>query len=161
MRRLLYLDTQPYLRAREVAEQNQLDVFAPTRAAARGVGKPKLSLQDYAAKLLQSKGMTIPSLLEAQKALRGAIYLTIQTHDVEGTARAWMSAVQTLLRSSPLSTMTVDNCSERAKHLVQVTQRYQAILRQQNQVDAAELLWRAVEQRPERHPILIYGGVVA
>ncbi|MBW4695682.1 MAG: PD-(D/E)XK nuclease family protein [Lyngbya sp. HA4199-MV5] len=52
---------------------------------------------------------------------------------------------------------SLEGSSERATQLLQVTQRYVDILRQQNQVDAAEVLWRAVEQQPEPQPVLIYG----
>jgi hypothetical protein len=89
--------------------------------------------------------------------LREAIHQTVHPHDIEGTARAWMPTVQALLRSSPSFNITVETCSERATQLLQVTQRYVDILRQQNQVDSAEVLWRAVEQQPNSVPVLIYG----
>ncbi|MBW4580333.1 MAG: PD-(D/E)XK nuclease family protein [Tildeniella nuda ZEHNDER 1965/U140] len=156
MSRLIYLEAQPYFRAKEVADQNQLAVTTPTKTTARALGKQKRSLQDFAMQQLP-KGTTIASPLEAQRALREAIHQTVQPHDVEGTARAWMPTVQALLRSSPSFNIALDSCTERATQLLQVTQRYVDILRQQNQFDTAEVLWRAVEQQPEPHPALIYG----
>jgi hypothetical protein len=156
MSRLIYLEAQPYFRAKEVADQNQLTVVTPTKTAARALGEKKRSLQDVAVQQLR-QGTTIASPLEAQRALREAINQTIQAHDVEGTARAWMPTVQALLRSSPLFKSTVEGCSERATQLLQVTQRYVASLRQQTLIDGNEVLWRAVEQQPEQRPVLIYG----
>lgn len=156
MSRLIYLEAQPYFRAKEVAEQNQLPVVTPTKTAARALGKQKRSLQDFAIQQLP-RGTTISSPLEAQRALREAIYQTVQPHDIEGTARAWMPTIQALLRSSRSFNIAVEVCSDRAAQLLQVTQRYVAILQQQNQVDSAEVLWRAAGQQPEPHPVLIYG----
>ncbi|MBD2075482.1 PD-(D/E)XK nuclease family protein [Phormidium sp. FACHB-592] len=156
MSRLIYLEVQPYFRAKEVADQNQLAVVTPTKTAARALGKQKRSLQDLAMHLLPRE-TTIASPLGAQRALRQAIHQTVHPHDIEGTARAWMPTVQALLRSSPSFNITLENCSERATQLLQVTQRYVDILRQQSQLDSAAALWRSVEQQLEQRPVLIYG----
>jgi hypothetical protein len=165
MKRLLYLDTQPYCRVNEVAEQTQLDVLTPTHAAARGLGFhkrtakriPTRSLQDLATQLLQLQGIEIVSPLNAQRTLREAIGQIVQPQDTEGIARAWMPTIQALLKSAPLAQINLESCSERSGQLIAVTQRYQQILRQQNWVDPGEVLWRALELEPPPIPVLIYG----
>ncbi|MGG6297907.1 PD-(D/E)XK nuclease family protein [Leptolyngbya sp. AN02str] len=165
MKRLLYLDAQPYFYANEVAEQNQLNVLTPTRAAARSLGShkrtakriPTKSLQDLATQLLQAEGIAIASPLNAQRAIRQAIEQIVRPQDPEGIARAWMPTVQALLKSALLAEIQLEACSNRARQLLEVTHRYQQILRQQNWVDSAEALWRSVELKPPKISTLIYG----
>ncbi|UBF30456.1 PD-(D/E)XK nuclease family protein (plasmid) [Kovacikia minuta CCNUW1] len=165
MKRLLYLDAQPYSRAKEVAEQNWLNVLAPTHAAARGLGSHKRtakltqtrSLQDLATELLQVQGIAIASPLNVQRALHEVINQIVQPQDTEGIARAWMPTIQALLKSAPLTQINLEACSDRARQLIAVTQRYQQILRQRNWVDPGEVLWRAIELEPQPIPVLIYG----
>ncbi|HIK18384.1 MAG TPA: PD-(D/E)XK nuclease family protein [Leptolyngbyaceae cyanobacterium M33_DOE_097] len=157
MKRLLYLETQPYLRAKEVAGQNQHEVLTPTRGVARSLRQRKQSLRDFATRLLQAQGIIIAPPLNAQRALREAIQQKVQPHDIAGMTRAWMPTVQALLQAAPNLEITLAGYSERAKQLIQVTQLYQHLLHQQNFVDSAEVLWRATEHSPERSPVLIYG----
>jgi len=162
MRRLLHLDTQPYFYAKSWADQKQLEAVTPTRVAARALEVGQKTLQDIARPILLETGIRIVSPLNAQKALRDAIRQFLSVQDLEGTVRTWMSTIQALLRSSPaLPQITEDppGFSERATQILQVARAYQAILHQQNLVDAQELLWRASDQRPERRSLLIYGYV--
>ncbi|MEP0889357.1 PD-(D/E)XK nuclease family protein [Leptolyngbya sp. FACHB-16] len=140
-----------------MAGQRQLDVITPTRATARALEVSPKSLQELARELLKEKRIQIVSPLKAQKALREAIRQVVPVRDLDGTVRTWMSAVQALLRASSSLPTGLAGFSERATQLLQVTQAYQAILHQEQLVDACEVLWRAIEQQPERRSFLIYG----
>ena len=157
MKRLLCLNTQPYFHAKEIADRNQLTVFSPRRSAAKALGKRKQSLWDFATQILQAQGIAIAPPLDSQRALQDAIRQTLSTQDIKGTAQAWMPTIQTLLRSAPHLVATTENFSERSRLLIQVMQRYQEALRQQNLADLSEILWRALEYQPERKSVLIYG----
>ena len=155
MRRLLYLNAQPYSLIKTVADDGQLEVLTPKRAAARALGVSRRSLQDLAARLLLDQGMTLAHPLVAQRAFRDAIRRVLSSHDVEGSARTWMPTIQALLQASP--SLEIHSPSERAQRLIQTAQIYQAILRHQNAVDPHEALWRASESQPKPQAVLIYG----
>ncbi len=157
MKRLLYLNTQPYFHAKEIADQNQLTVFSSTRSAAKALGKRKQSLRDFATQILETQRIAIAPPLDSQRALQDAIRQTFSIQDIEGTAQAWMPTLRALLRSAPHLETTTENFSERSRQLIQVTQRYQEALRQQKLADSSEVLWRALEHQPQRKSILIYG----
>ncbi|MGA7933646.1 MAG: hypothetical protein WCA35_08880 [Kovacikia sp.] len=132
MKRLLYLATQPSSWAKELAAQTRLEVITPTRVAARALGKGQKPLPTLAREILLAQGLTIAPPLNAHQALRQAIRQILVVKDIEGTARTWMPTVQTFMRSSRSFDLDLENLSTRVKQLIQVTQAYQTILRQQH-----------------------------
>src|SRR5207253_818913 len=66
-------------------------------------------------------------------------------------------SLQTLLHTNIDLKALAETGSARIEKLARVAENYHERFRQRNLVDPSELLWRAIECRPERRKIYVYG----
>ena len=162
-----YICTSPFpqQQATQLSKQGIYEVITPSRLAARAISAQHQPLQALALKHLQQQGQIKASLLQAQKQFRQILTEVLQPADLPGTARAWMPAAKSLLQSCPSLAQALagsfSNLSTRTASLIEITQKYQSALHQENLFDGSELYWRAADLKseldPEPQSLLVYG----
>lgn len=101
--------------------------------------------------------MGIASALLSRRLLQNAVIEVIDTKDVEGIARAFLTTIKDLLRSGIDLTKLQQHPSSRIQDLGQLAAVYQRNLRQIKRIDSAELYWQGVQSVQYQQLYLFYG----
>ncbi|MEO1006755.1 MAG: PD-(D/E)XK nuclease family protein, partial [Cyanobacteria bacterium J06638_38] len=95
--------------------------------------------------MVRRQGMGIASALLSRRLLQNAVREVIDTKDVEGTARAFLTTIKDLFRSGVNLTRLQQHPNPRIKQLGKLATAYQRNLRQIKRIDSAELYWQGVQ----------------
>ncbi len=140
----------------------------PHAARALGASRHFLPLQQLALELLAqgTPPQTLISPVRAMQLVRQSIKIAVNPQDVDGTTQTWLSPIRELLKATP-QLPDPQELPRPVQGLVQTAIAYQQKLRQQQQVDLAELYWRVLDVTPQnldsdipRQSLLIYGYFV-
>jgi ATP-dependent helicase/DNAse subunit B len=140
----------------DLADDGTWKFITPNRNAADTLGIPEYKLKSLAQDILKTHAIKIASPLVGQHHLRQALRQVLSPQDEEGVARVWLPTIQEILRAQ-LSLPQSQQLSPRAGQVLQVSQRYQELLRQAGYIDDSEVYWQAIAQQPQKLPLVIYG----
>jgi CRISPR/Cas system-associated exonuclease Cas4 (RecB family) len=99
---------------------------------------------------------------QAVQDVTGVVRDTGPSADSGGMAAAWLPSVRSLLQSSPDLSSVSGHGSERTRQLLQVAQRFQQMLHENQWFDLSEVYWQALKQLPVSQTVqtvLIYGYI--
>ena len=134
-----------------------LQVITSSKAIASSLKVPHYSLESLTQRMVRCRGRGIASALLSRRLLQNAVAEVIETKDIEGTARAFLSAIKDLFRSGINLTKLQQNPNFRIQQLGNLALAYQRQLRQKNKIDAAELYWQGSISVNNRKAYLFYG----
>jgi hypothetical protein len=152
MKRTIYINACPQMRDIVGSE-----VFTPTKRAARTMNVPEQTLEGLALTILSEAKMRVASAITASHILRVASNDVFGSHDAEAASRGLKPSLQTLLRTNIDLKELAKVGSARVERLARVAGNYSERCRQRKLVDPSEVLWRAIECKPERRKIYVYG----
>ncbi|MBE9048302.1 PD-(D/E)XK nuclease family protein [Pleurocapsales cyanobacterium LEGE 10410] len=134
-----------------------LQVITPSKAIAFSLKVPHYSLECLTQRLVRCQGMGIASTLLSRRLLQNAVAEVVDTKDVEGTAKAFLSTIKDLFRSGIDLATLQQNSDSRIQQLGNLASAYQKQLRQRNKIDAAELYWQGSIEVTHQQAYLFYG----
>jgi ATP-dependent helicase/DNAse subunit B len=134
-----------------------LNVLTPNPRAARTLGVPHQTLENFARRTLQNAGLAVAPCLIAHRTLHKAVKEVLETSDSSGTARSLAPALREILRARADHKVLECSSSLRIRQLALVTRTYRNLLRQASLVDPSEILQEAILHKPARSPLFIYG----
>ena len=135
----------------------EFQVITPSKAIASYLKVPCYSLESIAQSIVRRRGIAIASALLSRRLMQNAVREAIDTRDIEGTARAFLSTVKDLFRSGIDLTELQQNRDLRIRQLGNLAFAYQNQLRQRNCIDAAQLYWQAATDVAYRKAYIFYG----
>ncbi|MDJ0596883.1 MAG: PD-(D/E)XK nuclease family protein [Pleurocapsa sp. MO_226.B13] len=115
------------------------------------------SLESLTQNIVRRQGWGIASTLLSRRLLQNAVREVIETKDLEGTAKAYLSTIKDLFRSGIDLRILQQNSDPRIQQLGHLAIAYQNQLRQRKRIDAAQLYWQGVEYVTYQKPYLFYG----
>ena len=115
------------------------------------------SLESLTQNIVRRQGWGIASTLLSRRLLQNAVREVIETKDLEGTAKAYLSTIKDLFRSGIDLRILQQNSDPRIQQLGHLAIAYQNQLRQRKRIDAAQLYWQGVEDVTYQKPYLFYG----
>ncbi|MCC0177532.1 PD-(D/E)XK nuclease family protein [Waterburya agarophytonicola K14] len=115
------------------------------------------SLESLTQNIVRRQGWGIASVLLSRRLLQNAVKQVISTKDIEGTAKAFLTAIKDLFRSGIDLQQLQQNTDPRIQQLASLAIAYQAQLRHRKRIDAAELYWQGAIDIAYQKPYLFYG----
>lgn len=152
MKRTIYVNACPKIR-----DRSGYDVFTPNKRAARTMNVPERSLEGLALTILSEAKLRVAPAITASHILRAASRDVFGAREAEAAARGLKPSLQTLLHTNIDLKALAEAGSARIEKLAHVAENYRERFRQRNLVDPSEVLWQAIECRPERRKIYVYG----
>ncbi|MGP1386762.1 MAG: PD-(D/E)XK nuclease family protein [Thainema sp.] len=145
----------------QIPSQQPYQVITPNRLTARTLGVQKRTLADLALQVLADHQVQLVPRLNDQRLMRAAIQQTVNPTDLDGTTRAWLPTINSLLAAGVGKKNTFQappsSLSIRTQQLLQVAQTYQQLLQERGWIDFNQLLHHAAQLQTEPLPLLIYG----
>ena len=140
-----------------VSSELQLRTITPSKAIASYLKVPHYSLESLTQNIVRRRGIGIASALMSRRLLQNAVREVIETQDVEGTAKAFLSTVKDLLRSGVDLHQLQKNSDLRIRQLSSLAIAYRQQLRQIKRIDAAELYWQGTSKVNRQAAYTFYG----
>jgi len=148
-----------------LSSTSNLQIITPSSAIAnhvRNITNSSLkishsSLESLTRNILCRRGLRIASTLLSRRLLQNAVREVSPTQDVEGTAKAFLSTIKDLFRSGVDLQILEQNLDPRIQQLGRVAIAYQAQLKSQKRIDAAQLYWQGAINITYQKPYLFYG----
>ena len=133
------------------------EIITPNKHAARSLKVPENSLEAIALKTIARAELKVASPLISYQILREATRIVCGDKESERAARSFKPSVQTLIRANlnlaNLSSVKTGKIQELAK----VTGIYLEKLHDKGLIDSAEVLWKAIECKPQKRVIYVHG----
>lgn len=140
-----------------ISEAGEFQVITPSKAIASYLQVPHYSLESLTQNMVRRRGMGVASALLSRRLLQNAVKEVIDTRDVEGTAKAFLSTIKDLFRSGVDLTKLQQVADRRIQQLARLAAVYQGNLRQVQRIDGAELYWQGVQVRDYQKAYVFYG----
>jgi hypothetical protein len=137
----------------EVGPEQGRTTLTPNENAARTLGVEPLSIEALARQILGDERIAHP--LTIQRLLWGAVEEALKRSDPNRVARTLFPPVRELFRAD--ADLDADPSSVRARRVMEVARTYRGLLRAEELIDPAEMLWQAARALPERRPVLVWG----
>ncbi|WP_036486144.1 PD-(D/E)XK nuclease family protein [Myxosarcina sp. GI1] len=118
-----------------------LKIITSSKAIANYLKVPHCSLESLAQNVVRRQGWNIASALLSRRWLQDAVREIVGTHDVTGTARAFLTPIRELFHSGSDLKVLQQNSSPKIQQLANLALAYQQRLRSQNYLDPAEVFW--------------------
>ncbi|MEM7589934.1 MAG: PD-(D/E)XK nuclease family protein, partial [Cyanobacteria bacterium P01_A01_bin.83] len=112
-------------------------IITPSKAIASYLKVPHYSLESLTQNIVRRQGIGIASALLSRRLLQNAVSEVIDTKDVEGVARAFLTTIKDLLRSGIDLTKLQQHPNSRIQSLGKLGLVYQRNLRQIKRIDSA------------------------
>jgi CRISPR/Cas system-associated exonuclease Cas4 (RecB family) len=122
--------------------EHKFQVITPSKAIASYLQVPHYSLESLTQNIVRRRGMGVASVLLSRRLMQNAVAEVIDTQDIEGTAKAFLSTIKDLFRSGINLTELQTSLNPRIQQLGQIATAYQNQLRKVQRIDAAELYWQ-------------------
>lgn len=135
----------------------KFQVVTPSKAIASYLQVPYYSLESLTQSIVRRRGMRIASALSSRRLMQNAVRKIINTRDLEGTAKVFLSTIKDLFRSGINLTKLQQNRDFRIQQLANLALAYQNQLRARNCIDAAELYWQAATDAAYQKAYIFYG----
>ncbi|MGL5836483.1 MAG: PD-(D/E)XK nuclease family protein, partial [Waterburya sp.] len=141
-----------------VSSKDRFQVITPSKAIASYLKVPHYSLESLTQNLVRRRGIGVASALLSRRLLQNAVGEVIDTKDIEGTAKAFVSTIKDLFRSGADLTTLKTSLNPKIQQLGQIAIAYQNQLRQVKRIDAAELYWQgAMSDATYQKAYIFYG----
>ena len=137
--------------------ESELPVITPSKAIASYLKVPHYSLLSLTQNIVRRRGIGIASALLSRRLLQNAVQEVIDTKDIEGTAKAFLSTIKDLFRSGIDLSRLQQNPDIRMQQLGNLAVAYRRQLRQMNRIDAAELYWQGAVEITDQKAYIFYG----
>jgi hypothetical protein len=125
-----------------ISSGNKFQVITPSKAIAAYLQVPHYSLESLTQNLVRRQGIGVASALLGRRLLQNAVGEVMDTRDIEGTAKAFLSTIKDLFRSGVDLTTLQASLDPRVQQLGNLAIAYRNQLRQVQRIDAAELYWQ-------------------
>jgi PD-(D/E)XK nuclease superfamily len=125
-----------------VSSEYKFQVITPSKAIASYLKVPHYSLESLTQNMVRPRGMGVASALLSRRLLQNAVGEVIDTQDIEGTAKAFLSTIKDLFRSGVDLSELQTSLDPRVQQLGSLATAYRNQLRQVKRIDAAELYWQ-------------------
>jgi ATP-dependent helicase/DNAse subunit B len=125
-----------------VSSRHKFQVITSSKAIASYLQVPHYSLESLTQNIVRRRGMGVASVLLSRRLMQNAVAEVIDTQDIEGTAKAFLSTIKDLFRSGINLTELQTSLNPRIQQLGQIATAYQNQLRKVQRIDAAELYWQ-------------------
>ena len=143
---------------------DNLQIITPNKVVANHVrqligSKLKIShysLESLAQNIVRRQGVGIASTLLSRRLLQNAVREVIETKDVEGTAKAFLTTIKDLFCSGVDPSVLQQSSEPRIQQLGNLAIAYRRQLRQNQKIDRAELYWQSREVNYQK-AYLFYG----
>ena len=135
----------------------QLQTITPSKAIASYLRIPHYSLESLTQNIVRRRGIGIASALLSRRLLQNAVREIIDTKDIEGTAKAFLSTIKDLFRSGVDLNKLRENIDPRVRQLSNLAIAYRHQLRQVKRIDAAELYWQGALGIDYQKAYIFYG----
>ena len=135
----------------------ELPVITSSRAIASYLKVPHYSLLSLTQNIVRRRGIGIASALLSRRLLQNAVREVVDTKDIEGTAKAFLSTIKDLFRSGIDLSILQQNPDPRMQQLGNLAVAYRSQLRQMNRIDAAELYWQGAVEVTYQKAYIFYG----
>ena len=135
----------------------EFQIITPSKAIASYLKVPHYSLLSLTQNIVRRRGIGIASALLSRRLLQNAVREVIDTQDIEGTAKAFLSTIKDLFRSGIDLSRLQQNPDTRMQQLGNLAVAYRRQLRQINRIDAAELYWQGAVEITYQKAYVFYG----
>ena len=135
----------------------EFPVITPSKAIASYLKVPHYSLLSLTQNIVRRQGIGIASALLSRRLLQNAVREVVDTKDIEGTAKAFLSTIKDLFRSGIDLSRLQQNPDTRMQQLGNLAVAYRNQLRQMNRIDAAELYWQGAVEITYQKAYVFYG----
>jgi hypothetical protein len=125
-----------------ISSEHRFQVITPSKAIASYLQVPHYSLESLTQNMVRRRGMGVASALLSRRLLQNAVKEVMDTQDIEGIARAFLSTIKDLFRSGIDLTTLQASLDPRIQQLGNLATAYRNQLRQVQRIDAAELYWQ-------------------
>ncbi len=140
-----------------ISSEYKFQVITPSKAIASYLKVPYYSLENLTQNIVRRRGIGIASALFSRRLLQDAVREVIDTKDIEGTAKAFLSTIKDLFRSGVDLTQLQTNPDPRIQQLGNLATAYHSQLREANRIDAAELYWQGAVDLIYQKAYTFYG----
>lgn len=138
-----------------IADDPAWQVITPNRSAANTLGVKEYSLQHLAQEAFKTSQLKLAPPLVSHRYLQKALQQILSPSDAEGMAKVWVPTIQEMLHAQSVLPKP-QNRSERGSQVLQVSQKYQQLLREEGWIDSSEIFWQAIEQNLPKRSLVIY-----
>jgi len=125
-----------------VSSEYKFQVITPSKAIASYLKVPHYSLESLTQNMVRRQGIGVASALLSRRLLQSAVGEVMDTQDIEGTAKAFLSTIKDLFRSGVDLSELQTSLDPRVQQLGNLAIAYHNQLRQVQRVDPAELYWQ-------------------
>ena len=137
--------------------ESEFQVITPSKAIASYLKVPHYSLESLTQNIIRRRGIGVASALLSRRLLQNAVGEVMETRDIEGTAKAFLSTIKDLLRNGIDLTKLQASLDPRIEQLGNLAIAYQNQLRRVKRIDAAELYWQGAMNIIDQKAYTYYG----
>lgn len=125
-----------------ISSEHRFQVITSSKAIAFYLKVPHYSLETLTQNIVRRRGIGVASALLSRRLLQNAVAEMMDTKDIEGTAKAFLSTIKDLFRSGVDLKTLQTSLNPRIQQLANLAITYRHQLRQAKRIDAAELYWQ-------------------